>query len=233
MVAGSGKSILRYVVTLLIIINLIHISISSAIIHDLQDLSNAGPSNLAYFFFDFKEEAKQDSRALLSSLLVELCARSDSASKTLFDLYSTHDSGSKQPSEDTLLQCLKNILIILGQVPTYLIIDALDECPNTSKVIGAPRSRQKVLGFIKELADLRLPNLHLCVTSRPEFDIRNDLGQMTCFKVSLHDEDGQKQDIANYVRSVVYADNEPVMKKWRQEVKELVIKVLSAKADGM
>jgi hypothetical protein len=188
---------------------------------------------LAYFFFDFKEEAKQDSRALLSSLLVELCARSDPASKILFDLYSTHDSGSKQPSEDTLLRCLKNILIILGQVPTYLIIDALDECPNTSKVIGAPRSRQKVLGFVKELADLRLPNLHLCVTSRPEFDIRNDLGQMTCFKVSLHDEDGQKQDIANYVRSVVYADNEPVMKKWRQEVKDLVIEALSTKADGM
>jgi hypothetical protein len=148
-------------------------------------------------------------------------------------LYSTHDSGSKQPSEDTLLRCLKNILIILGQVPTYLIIDALDECPNTSKAIGAPRSRQKVLGFVKELADLRLPNLHICVTSRPEFDIRNVLGQMTCFKVSLHDEDGQKQDIANYVRSVVYADNEPVMKKWRQEVKDLVIEALSAKADGM
>ena len=206
---------------------------SSAIIHHLQDLSNAGGSNIAYFFFDFKDAAKQDSRALLSSFLVQLCTKSDPASKILFDAYSTHDNGSNQPSEGTLLQCLKNVLTVLGQVPIYLIIDALDECPNTSKVPGVPPSRQKVLEVVKELADLSIPNLHVCATSRPEYDIRVVLRQIPCFTVSLHDEDGQKRDIANYVRSVVFSDKEPVMKMWRRDVKDLVVKTLPERANGM
>jgi hypothetical protein len=32
---------------------------------------------MAYFYFDFKDTEKQDSRALLSSLLVQLCNRSE------------------------------------------------------------------------------------------------------------------------------------------------------------
>jgi len=75
--------------------------------------------------------------------------------------------------------------------------------------------------------------VRICTTSRPEFDIRNSLEDLAYFKVSLHDQDGQKQDIAEYVRSVVYLDEEPVMKKWKGEVKDLVIKTLSEKADGM
>jgi NACHT domain len=188
---------------------------------------------MAYFFFDFKDTSKQDIHALQTSLLIQLCGQSNLCTKALFDLYSKHDQGIKQPSESALSHCLKHVLVALGQVPIYLIIDALDECPNTSKSIGAPRSRQKVLEFLKELVELHLPNLHMCVTSRPEFDIRNILEQLARLKISLHEEDGQKQDIAEYVHSVIHSDNELVMKKWRQEIKDLVIKALSEKADGM
>jgi NACHT domain len=122
---------------------------------------------------------------------------------------------------------------VLGQVPTYVIIDALDECPNISRAIGVPPSRQKVLDLVKELIELHLPNVHICATSRPEFDIRTCLESLAHFKVSLHDQDGQKRDIAEYIRSVVNSDRELVMKKWRQDVKDLVIKTLSQRADGM
>ena len=49
--------------------------------------------------------------------------------------------------------------------------------------------------------------------------------------VSIHDESGQKKDIYEYVNTVVYSDRR--MRKWRNEDKEMVIKVLSEKADGM
>jgi hypothetical protein len=49
--------------------------------------------------------------------------------------------------------------------------------------------------------------------------------------VSLHDESGQKQDIADYVSSFVNSDRR--MRRWREEDKDLVIKTLSEKADGM
>jgi hypothetical protein len=119
------------------------------------------------------------------------------------------------------------MLTLPGQRPTFLIIDALDESPN----IDFPSAREKVLQLLKELVDLRLPNLHICVTSRPEIDIRNTIVSLPTLGMSLHDESGQRKDIADYVRSVVYTD--PIMKRWKEEDKELAVEVLSGRADGM
>ena len=98
---------------------------------------------------------------------------------------------------------------------------------------GISSPREMVLQLVKELVDLSLPNLHICVTSRPEFDIRNVLEPLTSRRVSLHDESGQKEDIEDYARSVVYSDSQQIMKRWRTEDKELVIKTLSERANGM
>ncbi len=116
------------------------------------------------------------------------------------------------------------------QHPIYLIMDALDECSNVS---GIPSPRDHVLQLVKELIDLQIPTLRICVTSRPEFDIRDVLDPLTSLKVSLHDQSGQKQDIMDYVRSVVYSDSEPYMRRWKKEDKEFVIEILAERADGM
>ena len=113
-------------------------------------------------------------------------------------------------------------------VPIYLILDALDECPNTT---GIPSSRDKVLELVEKLVSLNLPNLHLCITSRPEIDIRTSLEPLTSNRISLHDQSGQKKDIVDYVNSVVYSDKN--MRRWREEDKKVVIDVLSDRADGM
>ena len=116
----------------------------------------------------------------------------------------------------------------MEQVPIYLIIDALDECPNDS---GIPSSREKVLKLVKQLVELHVLNLRLCVTSRPEFDIRTALKPLATQQISLHDEGGQKQDISDYVTDVVRSDER--MKRWRDNDKTMVIEKLTAKADGM
>ena len=125
------------------------------------------------------------------------------------------------------------MLLSSGQSPIYLIVDALDESPDTSKELGAPPSRQMVLDIVKELVELRLSNIHICLTSQPEADIQSVLEPLAGFKMSLHDQDGQKEDIANYMHSVIYSDKEQGMKRWRQDVKDLVINMLSEKANGM
>ena len=191
-------------------------------------MSSAGLAFLAYFYFDFKDTTKQDLRALLSSLLVQLSDQSDIFCDALFSLYSAHKRGSEQPTEDSLAQCLKDMLAITGQVPIYLVMDALDECPNDS---GIPSSREKVLELVKELVDLHHLNLRLCITSRPEFDIRTTLEPLATQQVSLHDESGQRQDINNYVTFVVRSDRR--MKRWRDDDKDAVIENLTEKADGM
>jgi len=90
-----------------------------------------------------------------------------------------------------------------------------------------------VLQFVRELVEICVPSLRICVTSRPEIDIRKALEPLTSRRVSLHDQSGQKEDIAEYVRSIVYSNSEQFMGRWRMEDKELVIKTLSERANGM
>ena len=185
---------------------------------------------MGYFYFDFRDSNKQNLDDLVRSLLTQLSARSEPRCDILSRLYESHDRGTKQPSDDLLTRCLKQMLSITDQGQIYIIVDALDESPDSS---GIPSPRERVLQLLKELVELRLPNLHICVTSRPEVDIRDILDPLTSFPVSLHDQSGQKKDIVDYVRSVVYSDSEPIMKRWRKEDKDLVIMTLSERADGM
>jgi len=196
----------------------------------MEAMCEAGSASMSYFYFDFRDANKQNLDDLVRSLLTQLSARSDSRRDILSRLYDSHDSGTKQPSDDLLTRCLKQMLSIPDQPQIYLIMDALDECRDSS---GIPSPRERVLLLVKELVGLNLPNLHICVTSRPEIDIRDVLGPLTSCPVSLHDQSGQKKDIVDYVRSVVYSESEPIMKRWRTEDKDLVIKTLSERADGM
>jgi hypothetical protein len=200
------------------------------VIQDVEAMSKAGNASMAYFYFDFRDANKQGLRDLLTSLLIQISASSGPCCDILSDLYLAHDKGKKQPSDSSLTESLKKMVTLPDQPPIYLIIDALDESPNTS---GISSPREMVLQLVKELVDLSLPNLHICVTSRPEFDIRNELEPLTSLRVSLHDQSGQRQDIEDYVRSVVYSDSQQIMKRWRKEDKELVIKTLSERAAGM
>jgi hypothetical protein len=183
---------------------------------------------MAYFYFDFKDIDKQKLANLLPSLLIQLSARSDPCCDILSRLYSSHDRGVRKPSDRTMVECLKEMLIAEAQGPTYIVMDALDECPITSTI---PSPREEVLEFVEELVRLHLPNVHICVTSRPEHDIQAVLQDLTQRAVSLHDESGQQEDIVNYVTSFVRSDRK--VRRWREEDKDLVIKILSEKADGM
>ena len=203
---------------------------SSTIIQDIEALCNAGEASMAYFYFDFRNANKQGLHDLVPSLLTQLSARSSLRCDILSELYSDHDDGAKEPSDIVLTKCLQDMLTAPDQPPSYIIMDALDESPNTS---GIPSARERVLQLLKELVDLRLPNLHICVTSRPEADIQNGILPLTSLRVSLHDQSGQKEDIADYVRSVVFSNSEPIIRRWKMEDKNLVIDVLSERADGM
>jgi hypothetical protein len=191
-------------------------------------MHSAGLATMAYYYFDFRDVKKQDCYGLLSSLISQLSAESDSCYNILSRLYSDNMNGRLKPDIDSLKECMKDMLLLPGQGPIYIIVDALDECPNLS---GTPSAREEVLELIGELVDLELPNLHICVTSRPEMDIQVILDPLTSLKISLHDEIGQKEDIVKYIKAVVYSDRS--MRRWNEDDKQLVVVTLSGKADGM
>ena len=200
---------------------------SSAIIEDIDALRKAGLASLGFFYCDFREDGKKDRRGLLSSLLVQFCHQSNSYCDILSNFYSDHAKGLRRPSDSALAGCLKDLLKLPGQAPVYLVVDALDECPNTTAV-RSPRA--KVLSLIEELIESQISNLRVCVTSRLEPDIKHILDPLIFHFVSLHDERGQKRDIEEYIRSVIYANPE---NEWDAKDMQRVIDVLAEKSDGM
>ena len=227
-VAGSGKSILWYVSSRVSVLTVFTLPISSTIIEEVRMKCDRGLALMGYYYFDFKDIAKQGIRGLLKSLIVQLSTKSDPCYQILSDLYSKNNAGLQQPNNHVLAECLKKMLILPHQPMRYIIVDALDECPNTS---GIPTAREEVLRLLKELVGLNIGSLRICVTSRPEIDIWNVLEPLTSMRVSLHDEIGQQQDILDYINQVVHSDRK--MRRWRSEDKQMVIDALSAKADGM
>jgi len=206
---------------------------SSAIIEDIKNtavMRESASALITYYYFDFKDASKRNVRGLLASLLFQLGDYSDPCWDVLHQLYTTCREGSQQPSEVALAKCLKSMLELPGQVPIFVILDALDECPSTT---GTPSAREKVLDFVEGLVQLNNPNLYMCITSRPEQDIQAILNPLTSVssRVSLHEESGQREDINNYIRSFVHSDR--TMRRWREEDRELVINMLSERANGM
>ena len=184
---------------------------------------------MAYFYFDFRDKRKQNVRNLITSLLSQLSTFSDASCDVITLLYSIHGNGTQKPTDDDLVKCLKQMLSVLAEYPIYIIMDALDECPDDP---GWPKTpREEVLDVVCDLVGAPLPSLRICITSRLEADIKSILNQLTIHAVSLHDQSGQQRGIADYVSTVVNSDRK--MRAWPDRDKDLVVKELSKRADGM
>jgi hypothetical protein len=203
-------------------------STSSSVIQDIQDMCQTGLATLAFFYFDFRDIGKQDARSLLSSLVIQLCRESDKYSEILFSRYSEHGNGTRQPSEEVLMECLKDMLKVPKQGELYIVVDALDECPIFP---GYPTPREQVLAILRELVVLNLPHVHLCFTSRPEVDIRNVMQALAVHNVSLHEQVGQNQDIFDYIKSIFSSDSR--IQRWTEEDRQMAKDTLLRRARGM
>jgi hypothetical protein len=201
---------------------------SSVVIEEIKAMQKSGLVCLAMYYYDFREDKKKDLHGLLSSVLFQLCDQSDSYHSTISTFYSTHLNGAQSPSDDELIRCLIDLLKLPGSQPIYMVIDALDECPSTSS-LSSPR--EKLLSLMEDLVEAQLPNLRICVTSRPEVDIKAILEPLAVCSVSLHNASGQQKDIKDYIESIVNTNK--TMRNWNSQHKLLVIDVLTRKADGM
>src|ERR1700677_4140397 len=107
-------------------------------------LHDTGSATLTYFYFDFRDEEKQNVRNAVTSLLVQLSAYSKHCCDIIHRLYSAHGKGTRQPSIGILIDRLKEMLTVTArQKPVFIVMDALDECPDD----GTPTPREEVLNL--------------------------------------------------------------------------------------
>ena len=84
-----------------------------------------------------------------------------------------------------------------------------------SKLVWNPIAPEQGLALVKELVYLQLPHLYICVTSRPEFDIRANFTPLAHQQTSTNYENGRKENIVDYMKSVVYFNSETMTTRKR------------------
>ncbi|KAK6421215.1 hypothetical protein LTR81_005891 [Elasticomyces elasticus] len=192
--------------------------LSSTIIEHLSfDLPQQPGVALAYFYFSFVEPQKQSYYNMLLSFVWQL-SREGKLLPELAAAYAAKKAlGSKDLEDmvDTLAERYARLLIV---------IDALDEVPEGNS------GRQDVLDGLQMLST-RCPNVHFLVTSRPDADITDFMGEWQIVALPI-DEKAVNADIELHVKARLSEDRRFRGKEW-VKMRQEILDTFQQKAQGM
>lgn len=169
--AGCGKSVLC----------------STAIRYTYRHRRSNPRIGVAFFFFSFNDDFKQDTSAMLRTLVLQLSGQLKDNYQHLSSLHGNY--GNAMPPDQALVDCLHQLVRAFDDV--YILLDALDESPRG-------KHRGGVLQTIAEIRKWREPGLHILVTSREETDIPDELDASQHETVSLKN-DSVNRDITAFI----------------------------------
>jgi hypothetical protein len=197
--------------------------LSSTVLQNVLQYCQDDPGKVtAYFFFDFNDVQKQDPEMMVRSLLCQLSQQSIKVPASLDALFSSCNSGQRQPSIQAVMDALQAMIQDLPQI--YIVLDALDECAQ----------RADLMEMFETMVGWKLPNMHLLVTSRRERDIESSLEGFVdpqnsiCLQSEVVD-----KDIQQYVRQRLSDDKG--LSKWGKDIalRQEIEKALMEGSKGM
>ena len=150
---------------------------SSILVEYLRQRFGTSDVGLAWLYFSYDEQEAQTIENLLSNLLLQLVQKRGQISDSVFSSYKMHSLNRTRPSMREYTGLLQEELRKFSK--TFLIIDALDECPTQNNRRGR---------FISEVLSLQ-PAVHLLLTSRPLHDIGEMLSGASHLEIRARDED--------------------------------------------
>lgn len=182
--AGSGKSVLA----------------STAIQFAFRHWRSSSSIGIAFFYFTFNNESKQDESAMLRALMIQLSSQLRDGHSDLARLHNSFKHGLPPSAE--LADCLRRLLQRFHHV--YIILDALDEVPPN-------KAREDVLDNIGMMQNWQFTGLHLLVTSRDLPDIRRSLNFSSVQELKMRNT-GIDKDIKKFISSRLHVDRR--LQKW-------------------
>jgi hypothetical protein len=200
--AGCGKTIL-----------------CSTAIEDIRMTSEQDADTaFAFFYFSFSDERKQSDSDLLRSLVAQLGWREPGLSM-LRQAYG--DAKRSVPGPDELEKIFLASTRSCSKV--YLLVDALDECPEDHE------TRQSVLARIERLTQ-DAPNLRVLATSRELDRIRKSMEALIAepLRVTTRAVD---DDIRLYLAKEISRDRS--LCELSPEMRTLIESTIASQADGM
>jgi hypothetical protein len=198
--AGCGKSVLC----------------STAIQHAFRQKQSNLNVGIAFFYFSFSDESKQNESAMLRTLLLHLAGQVSDGTTFLARLHDSHKLGPPPPS--TLIEYLRLLIQRFDHV--YILIDALDESPRYEE-------RDSVLRAVETMRQWNLAGLHLLVTSRDEPDIRQSFEPAEDEEVVMQNADIDR-DIGDFISGYLKTE----LSKW-QKYHDQIQKALAERAKGV
>ena len=135
------------------------------VIDYLKSNFSAHGTAIAYVFFDYKDDENQSVSAMLANLLRQLSEYLQYIPQELQSLYGSRflDPNQKNPTTEQWIALIE--LLCKKFSRTFLIIDALDECPEFDD--NSNEVRAKMVSSLLRLSR----SAHVFVTSRPSVDV--------------------------------------------------------------
>ena len=186
----------------------------------MQNTSTQGA--IAFHYCDFANEETLDPIRILGSLVRQLAIQMNKVPNSVQNLY--HEYSGHSLELEALITLLKEV-VNQDLRRTYLIIDGLDECPN--KVECSKRNHLiRALNSLYKTSNATA-TLKILVTSRPEYDIQQELRDEPSFCI-------QSQHVQADVETHIWAEIAKMPRVWNMplEVREKLVSDLADRADG-
>ena len=200
--AGSGKSVLC----------------STIIDEVLQKPSSSDDVQVAYFFFDFNDPAKQTVDGMIRSLVFQLSLSADDAPAPLGELYLRHHRKKECPTLPTIQEWTSVLLRILDtRKSLFIVIDALDECEEDEQLIEA----------IADIVGRSTKSIRWLFTCQ----IPDAILRYTSFTVVRIETSAVDSDIKTYLLATL--KNDPILRSYNAKAKSMIEHAILSKAQGM
>jgi ankyrin repeat domain-containing protein 50 len=199
--------------------------ICSTIIDHVEEICKSQPDRqVAYYYFDFSDQSIQKLGHFLRCLIWQLSRHEEYIPSHLWSLYVSCDDGRKEPDDEALASTL--FATLTGNQKSYVIIDALDECP----LEGRDLFYELVINRIGEQPG----NYNFLFTSRKELDIEQsmtELGQ----KIELHNIPILTGDVNADIRLHVrrFTASNRILRDWSQQLRAEIEDTIANGAQGM
>ena len=198
--------------------------ISSMVIDHLCDQVRGQNATVACFYFDFAAQNEQSLAKMLGSLLKQLVCGQEEIPEEVFHAYQDQKNaiGGREPRLSDIVKMLQTTS---SKKPTFICIDALDEC-----VVG---HRVKLLDSLNQILQ-KSPGTRIFMTGRPHIlpEIRRRLaGRTKNIPIST-----KKDDIITYLHTRLAEDTIPdamdgtleadILKKIPEDISEMYVEAI-------
>ena len=170
---------------------------SSLVVDRLCDVARGQNASISCFYFDFAARKEQSATSMLGSLVKQMVSGMERIPEEILRVFreQKHSLGGSRPQ---LVDLVKMLQVIASSRPTFICIDALDEC--------AGGERFRILDSLKEIVEESW-GARIFVTGRPHVrvEIESRLpGQVTSTCLTP-----TKGDITRYLRVRLSYDETP------------------------